>query len=145
MQSGWTGHSFPDGTGPADVFLEHVLCCFISDAVGVELIDHFNIDNVCWECDFPHSDSTWPNSPEVIAEEFASLTPEQIDKITHRNAMTHYGFDPFATRAREKCTAGALRAEATDVDTVTRVGRKADERDLEFFGQIGKRKAAAET
>lgn len=144
VQGGWTGHTFPDGTGPADVFLEHVLCCFISDQVGIQLIEHFNIDNVCWECDYPHSDSTWPNSPEVIAEEFAPLTAEQVEKITHGNAMAHYGFDPFATRPREQCTAGALRAEATDVDTVTRVGRKADARDLEFFGQIGKRKAAAE-
>ena len=44
--------------------------------------------------------------------------------------MRHYQFDPFAIRPREQCTVGALRAEATDVDTVTHVGRPADERDL---------------
>jgi hypothetical protein len=54
-----------------------------------------------------------------------------VAKITHENAMRHFRFDPFATRPRERCTAGALRAEAADVDTVTRVGRLADERDLE--------------
>ena len=138
VQSGWTGHTFPDGTGPADIFLEHVLCCFISDPVGVELIDHFNIDNVCWECDYPHSDSTWPNSPEVVAEEFAGLSDEQIAKITHLNAMRHYRFEPFATRAPEDGTVGALRAEAADVDTVTHVGRKANPGDLEFFKTLGR-------
>jgi hypothetical protein len=42
---------------------------------------------------------------------------EEIDKITHLNAMKHFQFDPFSVRPREKCTVGALRAEAADVDT----------------------------
>ena len=142
VQSGWTGHHFPDGTGPADVFYEHVLCCFISDPVGLELIDHFNVDNVCWECDYPHSDSTWPESPERIAAEFTELDRATVDKITHRNAMRHYRFDPFARRAPEDATVGALRAEVGEVDTVTHVGRPADARDLEAFMQIRARKSA---
>jgi hypothetical protein len=44
--------------------------------------------------------------------------------------MRHYRFDPFATRPREQCTVAALRAEASDVDTVTHVGRAADETDI---------------
>jgi len=60
----------------------------------------------------------------------ADLDPEVVDKLTHENAMRHYQFDPFAVRDREQCTVGALRAEASDVDTVTRVGRLADERDI---------------
>ena len=46
------------------------------------------------------------------------------------------GFDPFALRPRERCTAGALRAESPDVDTVTRVGRPASERDLDAWRRI---------
>ena len=53
---GWTRQDFPDGMGPADVFRRDFLCCFINDPIGVELIDQFNIDNVCWESDYPHSD-----------------------------------------------------------------------------------------
>ena len=45
------------------------------------------------------------------------VTDEEIDKITHLNAMKHFRFDPFSVRPREKCTVGALRAEAADVDT----------------------------
>ena len=101
--------------------------------IGVELIDHFNIDNVCWESDFPHSDTDWPNAPESAAQVLAPLTDEQVAKITHENAMRHYQFDPFATRAKEQCRAAALRAESPDVDTVTRVGRQADERDAARF------------
>jgi hypothetical protein len=134
--SGWTQHQFPDGMGPADVFRERILCCFINDPVGVSLIDHFNIDNVCWESDFPHSDSSWPNGPEVNEAQFASLSDEQINKITHQNAMRHFSFDPFATRPKERCTAKALRAEATDVDTVTHVGRAPTESDRDYFKQL---------
>ena len=135
---GWTKHEFPDGMSPTGVFLKHVLCCFISDPIGVELIDHFNLDNVCWECDYPHSDTTWPNSPEALAGVLQNLSAEQVGKITHQNAMRHYQFDPFSVRPREACTVAALRSEATDVDTVTRVGRAADERDLAFFEAISR-------
>jgi hypothetical protein len=99
--SGWTRHRFPDGKGPADVFRERVLCCFIDDAVGVELLHHFNLDNVCWESDYPHSDTSWPNAPEVLAERLAGLDRSVVAKITHENAIRHFRFDPFARRPRE--------------------------------------------
>ena len=57
--------------------------------------------------------------------------------------MRHYRFDPFATRPKERCTAAALRAESPDVDTVTRVGRVADERDLESWRRITSRAGTA--
>jgi hypothetical protein len=122
--------------GPAEVFRKHVLCCFINDAVGIKLLDEFNLDNVCWESDFPHSDSSWPNGPEVLETLLADLTDEQIDKMTHENAMRHFHFDPYATRPREQCTVAVLRSEATDVDTVTRVGRPPDESDVNFFQRL---------
>jgi len=131
--SGWSKHHFPDGWSPAEVFRQRMLCCFIDDSVGMSLLDQFNIDNVCWECDYPHSDSSWPNSPEVNEKLFAALTDEQINKITHENAMRHFSFDPFAHRPKERCTAAALRAEAPDVDVVTRVGRKPDESDVNYY------------
>ena len=64
---------------------------------------------------------------------FDGIDRDAVDKITHGNAMRHYQFDPFSIRPREQCTVSALRAEATDVDTVTHVGRAADETDLETW------------
>jgi hypothetical protein len=58
------------------------------------------------------------------------LDDEVINKITHTNAMRLYHFNPFATRPPAQSTVAALRAEAPDVDVVTRVGRHADERDI---------------
>jgi hypothetical protein len=65
-----------------------------------------------------------------------------VSKITHENAMRHYQFDPFSLRPRERCTAAALRAESPDVDTDTRVGRVADERDREAWRRITSRTVA---
>jgi hypothetical protein len=131
--SGWTRHEFPAGYSPTKIFLERILVCFINDPVGVALLDRFNVDNVCWESDYPHSDSAWPFGPEVVAEMLDGLPDEQVRKITHENAMRHYHFDPFSTRAREQCTAGALRAEATDVDVVTHVGNVPEPDEAEIF------------
>ena len=68
-----------------------------------------------------------------VARVMAPLSSEQVAKITHENAMRHYHFDPFASRSREQCTVAALRAESPEVDTVTRVGRPATERDAQIF------------
>ena len=131
--AGWTGQRFPEGWGPAKVFRERILCCFINDRIGVKLLDEFNLDNVCWESDFPHSDSSWPYGPEVLEELMGELPDSDVDRITHLNAMRHYQFDPLSSRGREACTVAALRASATDVDVVTHVGRAPDASDRDYF------------
>jgi len=138
--NGWMRHESPQGLSPSEVFRERILCCFIEDRVGVQLLDHFNIDNVCWESDYPHSDSSWPDAPERLETLFAGLDREVIEKVTHLNAMRHFHFDPFSSRPRERCTAGSLRSEATHVDTVTHVGRPADDRDLETWRALTSRR-----
>ena len=132
----WMRHDLPQGLTPTELFHERIVCCFIEDHVGLELLDRLNPDNVCWESDYPHSDSAWPNAPEYLAEMFVGIDDDTVAKITYANAMRHFQFDPFAHRPRERCTAGALRAEAADVDTVTHVGRLADERDLTAWRKI---------
>jgi predicted TIM-barrel fold metal-dependent hydrolase len=41
--------------------------------------------------DYPHPDSTWPHSQEVVARETAHLSPEAKRKILHDNAAALYG------------------------------------------------------
>jgi predicted TIM-barrel fold metal-dependent hydrolase len=66
-----------------------------------------------WASDYPHSDSTWPHSPEALMKHFDDSVPEnEINKISHLNAMRVFRYDPFSVRPRERCTVGALRAEA---------------------------------
>jgi len=134
--NGWIGHELPQGRRPSELFRDQILCCFINDRVGVKLLSEFNVDNVCWESDYPHSDSSWPEAPEGVAELFGDVDDVVVAKITHENAMRHYQFDPYRTRHADRCTVAALRAEATDVDTVTHVGRHADDSDLKAWRQM---------
>jgi predicted TIM-barrel fold metal-dependent hydrolase len=111
----WTGADF-GGRRPSDVYRDHIVTCFIDDASGLEQRHRVGLDSITWECDYPHSDSTWPNSPELLGKTLHGIPDEEVNQITHLNAMRAYQFDPFAIRAKEKCTVGALRAEAADVD-----------------------------
>ena len=112
----WTNQDFGDKL-PSQVFNERILTCFIDDSVGMEVRHHLNMDHVHWECDYPHSDSTWPNAPEMAMKYLQGLPDEDIDRITHLNAMRNFSFDAFSHIPREQCTVRALRAQAGDVDT----------------------------
>jgi hypothetical protein len=102
------------------VFREHFLTCFIADPIGIQLRDLIGIDNISWECDYPHSDSSWPEAPEELAAVAAGVPDDELNKITHENAMRWFSFDPFAHRTKEMSTVAALRAEAAGHDVAIR-------------------------
>jgi predicted TIM-barrel fold metal-dependent hydrolase len=111
----WT-HSahYLNGMKPSEVFRRHFLCCFVVDDFGLKNIDEIGADNIAYECDYPHSDTLWPRVPETLWPALRHLGDEQIDKITHLNAMRDFRFDPFAHHTREELTVGALRAKASE-------------------------------
>jgi hypothetical protein len=112
----WTGQDFGD-TLPSQVFNRNVLTCFIDDRFGVASRDFLEMDNVMWECDYPHSDSTWPTAPESLMKGLQGVSDYDIDRITHLNAMRHFHYDPFsALGGKEHCTVGALRQQAAGHD-----------------------------
>jgi predicted TIM-barrel fold metal-dependent hydrolase len=116
----WTGLDIGGpGLTPTELFRRNFLGCFITDPSSLRLLDRIGEDIVAWECDYPHSDSLWPNSPEVLHAELdaAGVTDAQIDKITFQNASRFFRFDPFAQMSKERATVGARRSCATDVDT----------------------------
>ncbi len=124
-----------DGRLPSEVFNEHVITCFIDDAFGARNLAEMNADMVTWECDYPHSDCTWPESPEE-AFRYLQLIEDDglIDKITHLNAMRLFNFDPFATRGKAASTVAALRASAVGHDiSIVSKGKKEHRISLEYM------------
>jgi hypothetical protein len=123
----WTGQDFGDKL-PSEVFNEHVITCFIDDRFGMASRGALDIDMVTWECDYPHSDSNWPQSPEVFAQSIIGASDEEIDKITHLNAMRHFHYDPFSVLGgKENCTVGALRKSVEGHDVTIRSQRREGE------------------
>jgi predicted TIM-barrel fold metal-dependent hydrolase len=115
----WTNANF-GGKLPSEVFKKHFITCFIEEKFGIDSLRYMNEDMVTWECDYPHADTTWPRSPEVLWDAVKDLPDATIDKITHINALREYKFDPFAKIARADCTVGALRKRAAGIDTEPR-------------------------
>ena len=112
----WTRQDF-GREKPSDVFRRHFLTCFIDDHTGIKLRHEIGVERICWECDYPHSDSTWPHAPERLMENLVGVPDDEIDQITHENALRWFRLDAFgAMGGRERCTVGALRAQARDVD-----------------------------
>ena len=109
----WTGQDF-GGKLPSEVAREHFSFCFISDRNGIDDRHKIGVDSITWECDYPHSDSTWPTSPEALEKQFEGVPVDEVDKMSWQNAARVYQFDPFQHRTQEQCTVAALRAEVND-------------------------------
>jgi predicted TIM-barrel fold metal-dependent hydrolase len=120
----WLENDF-GGKLPSEVFREHILACFITDPSGLLLRERIGMDIIAWECDYPHTDTTWPDSPEFTWKELqdAGCRDDEIHKITWENATRFFGWDPFKHTAKDQSHVGALRSLAKDVDT-TRIGRE---------------------
>jgi predicted TIM-barrel fold metal-dependent hydrolase len=114
----WTHSRFKE-TSPKEVFKKHFLTCFIDDAFGLQNLEAIGEDLVAYECDYPHSDSLWPDAPEFLWKTVKHCSDTQIDKVTHLNAMRFFNFNPFAVHSRASLTVGALREKArvAGVDT----------------------------
>ncbi|MFW0785809.1 amidohydrolase family protein [Gordonia sp. CPCC 206044] len=121
MHATWTLQDF-GGKLPSEVFRDHFLTCFISDPLGVKLRHKIGIENISWEMDYPHSDSMWPGAPEELGGVFddEQVPDDEINKMTHLNAMNWYSFDPFKHVPKEQATVGALRAASADHDVSIR-------------------------
>ena len=92
---GWGGIADKVLERPSEMFRRHVYGCFFSDAFGLSVLDDIGVDNVTYETDYPHSDSTWPNTAEVVAKQTAGLDDESIYKIVRGNAINMLHLEDF--------------------------------------------------
>ncbi len=121
---------------------------FITDPTGLKNRHAVGVENITWESDYPHSDSTWPRSPETLMGELLGVPDDEINAITHENAMRLFRFDPFRHVPKDHATVGALRAQAVDVDLAVKSRGGSSPRDGEGIvtaGQVAKQLATAMT
>jgi predicted TIM-barrel fold metal-dependent hydrolase len=76
------------------LFKDHVFGTFIEDHAGLRLLDVIGEDNVMLECDYPHSDSTWPDTVNLANKWLGDLPEDVQHKITIGNACRVYDFTP---------------------------------------------------
>jgi predicted TIM-barrel fold metal-dependent hydrolase len=86
--------SFDLDTDIRRLFKDHVYGTFIEDQAGLRLLDIIGEDNVMLECDYPHSDSTWPDTINLANKWLGDLSEDVQHKITIGNASRVYDFTP---------------------------------------------------
>ena len=89
MQRHWTECNIKHP--PSYYFDQNVYASFISDPIGVELRQHPGGKNIMWSSDYPHSETTFPHSHQVIAENFKGVPETDRDWIIAGCAKKFYG------------------------------------------------------
>ncbi len=78
---------------PSEYVRRQVWATFQDDAVGAATYELFGEDNYMWASDFPHSDSTFPESHAYIDKNFKGVPDKVRRKIVHDNAVELYRMD----------------------------------------------------
>jgi predicted TIM-barrel fold metal-dependent hydrolase len=86
-------YRFKNGMRPSDFFHANVVLSFQEDAIGIRLRDVIGVDNMMWGSDYPHSESTFPQSRKILAEILAGVPEAEQAKIVGGTTARVYGFD----------------------------------------------------
>lgn len=86
------GFSFQQDVLPSKFFRQNVFCTFMDDRSAFVARDEIGLGNIMWSSDYPHTDSTWPNSLQIIAENSAGVPEADVQQIVCGNASMLYGF-----------------------------------------------------
>ena len=75
---------------PSEYFREHISLTFQDDWTAFQFADRLGPNQLMWANDFPHSDSTWPWSQDVLSEQTRHLSPELKKRILRDNVAELY-------------------------------------------------------
>jgi predicted TIM-barrel fold metal-dependent hydrolase len=84
---GWGGVADKVLEPPSELFRRHVYGCFFNDAHGLRSLADIGVDRITYESDYPHSDSTWPQTRQIAEEQMKGLDDDAIEKICRGNAI----------------------------------------------------------
>ena len=76
---------------PSTYYFRQVYGCFFRDNHGLESLHRVGVDNITFETDYPHTDTTWPNSKEVATEMMRHLPADVRYKLVRGNATRMLG------------------------------------------------------
>jgi predicted TIM-barrel fold metal-dependent hydrolase len=87
----WLRHKHYSGLDdvlPSEVFRRNMYLCMIEEPVCLKYRHDIGVDRIMWECDYPHTDSTWPDSQRTANEVFdaAGVPDDEVEAISYGNA-----------------------------------------------------------
>jgi predicted TIM-barrel fold metal-dependent hydrolase len=75
---------------PSELFHAHMYATFQEDASGLALRNALGIGNIMWASDYPHTDTTWPNSVQTVDRYFAEVPDNERSRILADNCTNLY-------------------------------------------------------
>ena len=75
---------------PSDYCHRNVFLSFQEDVLGIRLRDVIGVDSLQWGSDYPHHESTFPRSQEILEDILADCTEDEKSKIVGGNASRVY-------------------------------------------------------
>jgi predicted TIM-barrel fold metal-dependent hydrolase len=81
------------GMTPSELLLRNFYFCFLWDPKSLELRHQLNIDHIMFEVDYPHSDSSWPDSQVWLSRQIDGFPLEDQRKLSWQNAARLFSLD----------------------------------------------------
>jgi predicted TIM-barrel fold metal-dependent hydrolase len=90
-QSSWNGREWPaTAPTPMELVARNFVFTSIEDPAAFHMLDIIGENSVMVETDYPHFDSTWPDSQKMIRSELSHLPTDVIRKVCYENAARIY-------------------------------------------------------
>ncbi|MFN8038801.1 MAG: amidohydrolase family protein [Acidimicrobiales bacterium] len=78
---------------PSTYYWGRIFGCFTADHHGLANLDAVGRDNICFETDYPHTDTTWPHSKEYVEKLLAGVDDDIAYKVLRGNAISMLSLD----------------------------------------------------
>ena len=125
FETGWIGHvlkrldwAYVRGGGervmglpklPSEYWRSNFYCTFEDDPLGIRTRDFIDVNTMLWGSDYPHGDSIFPHSQQVLSEILDGCTPEEKWKMTVKNVVELYKL-PFELTGPEQARINGVPA-----------------------------------
>jgi predicted TIM-barrel fold metal-dependent hydrolase len=83
----WDGFG---GLSPIDVLRRNFYFTTFSDDRTLALRHEIGVDRIMYETDFPHSDSSWPHTQDIVGRQLEGVPAAEADAMTYANAAALY-------------------------------------------------------
>ncbi|MFT7600011.1 MAG: putative TIM-barrel fold metal-dependent hydrolase [Acidimicrobiales bacterium] len=79
---------------PSEYFDRNFWVTFEDDVHGIQTRHDIGIDNLVWGNDYPHHDSIWPNSMDILSDVLSGVPQDEKDRMVWNNVIGLYNLDP---------------------------------------------------
>jgi hypothetical protein len=90
---GWMENKDVLAEKPSTYYYDRVFGCFTSDFHGMKNLEAVGVNQVCFETDYPHTDTSWPTTKEDITSMLEGVSDELAYKVVRGNAISMLGLD----------------------------------------------------